>query len=434
MADCTLTLAYDDDTGQMLLEDLPAGPAGEAGLMPIPGVELLFDRADGRLSRMFVDAGRDDLTMVNEPALAFMTALFGMEAGATVAQAHPGTAMTVTLRPDEGTVADLSRLARLDAARVTSPVAHSSWWSVEAAQQAARAGLRERAAAEVRQAVRAMTDETPTLAGLPASAVFAAAELIGTTQPKLGRRLPDRVVFPQPDRPPAAYSNRSWGALLPVAVEGLESGSDNGGGLQWSLDVQMIPPYVFGFGLSPDSDLRVSIGESGILVETELAPGADRSVLAKCCARLVDPSSRAVLGVAPFRDAGGSQVRADIRHQAPPSGAWVEVVDEASHPVISGQLRHIRRAMRWADAALTARRRLPGPGDAQWARLAGMAWKRCAEDWYAAQDPDRAYLAVALAATTCPEVAVPPPLSAWAKELAGRPSLEEAPFLAEIAS
>jgi hypothetical protein len=432
MTDCTVTLAFDDDAGQMVLEDLPAGPAGEAGLIPAPGIELLFDRADGRLSRMFVDAGQDDLTALNEAALAFTTALLGMEAGAAIAQAHPGSAMTVTLRPDEGTVADLSRLARLDAARVTSPLAQSSWWSVEAAQLAARAGLKERAAAEIRQAVRAMTDETPTLAGLPAAAVLATAELVETTQPELGRRLRDRAALPRPDHPPAAYSDRGWGALPPFAMEGLEPDSDNAGGLQWSLDAQMIPPHVFGFGLWPDCDLTVNVGESGILVEAELAPGADRAVLAGCRARLVDPSSRAVVGAAPFRDAGGSRVRADIHHQAP-SGAWVEVAGEASHPVISGQLRHIRQAMRWADAALVAGRRPPGPGDAQWPRLAGLAWKRCAEYWYAAQDPDRAYLAAARAATTRPDVAIPAPRSAWAKELAGRPSLEEAPFLAEIA-
>ena len=46
--DRTLTLAYDEDAGQVVLEGLPAGPAGEAGLSLAEGIELLFDCADGR--------------------------------------------------------------------------------------------------------------------------------------------------------------------------------------------------------------------------------------------------------------------------------------------------------------------------------------------------------------------------------------------------
>ena len=55
--DRTLTLAYDEDAGQVVLEGLPGGPAGEAGLSLAEGIELLFDCADGRLSRVIIDAG-----------------------------------------------------------------------------------------------------------------------------------------------------------------------------------------------------------------------------------------------------------------------------------------------------------------------------------------------------------------------------------------
>jgi hypothetical protein len=316
---------------------------------------------------------------------------------------------------------------------VTSPVAQSPWWSVEAAQLAMRAGLRKRAEAETCRAVRAVTDTTATLADLSTPAILATAELVETIQPELARRLRDHAALPRPDQPPASSDGGRRALLPPVAVEGFEIGSGEGEGLPSSLDSQAIPPDVFCFGSWPDYDLRVSIGESGILVEAELTPGADRAVLAQCRARLVDPSSRAVLGLAPFCDAGDSRVTTEIRYQVPPSGAWVEVVGEASRPVISGQLRHVRRAMRWADAALTAGRRPGGQDYAQWARLAGLAWERCAEDWSAAQDPDRAYLAAARVTPTRPDMVVPPPLSGWAKELAGRPLLEEVPFLAEIA-
>ena len=52
-----LTPTYDNDTGQVVLEGLPAGPAGEAALVPVPGLQLAFDRADGRLFRVVVDTG-----------------------------------------------------------------------------------------------------------------------------------------------------------------------------------------------------------------------------------------------------------------------------------------------------------------------------------------------------------------------------------------
>jgi hypothetical protein len=180
--------------------------------------------------------------------------------------------------------------------------------------------------------------------------------------------------------------------------------------------------------------------ESGILVEAETVPTPDRVALAKCRARLVDPCRREVICMAPFRIAGGPGVSAEIPHPDPPdptgatgaTGAvWIEVAGEPGQPVLSAQLRHIRRAMRWADSALLAGRRPPGPAGAEWDRLAGQAWERCAQDWAAARDLDRAFLAAERASALGRRVKMGEPPSAWAKDLARRPTLRETPFLAE---
>jgi len=125
------------------------------------------------------------------------------------------------------------------------------------------------------------------------------------------------------------------------------------------------------------------------------------------------------------------RVRAEIRGRVPPGRAWVEVVDDETRPVSSGQRHHIRRAMRWSQTALAAARQACGLADADWVRLAAGAWRRCAEDWSMARDPDCAYLAAVRRAAICPGAAIPEEPSAWAKEIAARPLLVEEPFLAE---
>jgi hypothetical protein len=146
----------------------------------------------------------------------------------------------------------------------------------------------------------------------------------------------------------------------------------------------------------------------------------------------VDPANRSDLATAPFRDLGDSRVRAEIRKRRPPHEAWVEIVDDAGRPVLSAKLRHMRRAMRWADAALSAGRQTSRLADAEWTRLTAVAWGRCAEEWAAAGDRDRAYLAAALEVARYPGVEIrSEPPSPWAKELASRPPLAEEPFLAE---
>ncbi len=381
-----LTLTYDQDVGQVVLAGLPCGPAGEAGLSLAEGIELFFDCADGRLCQVRIEAGEPgNPPAIGEPALAAVASLFGSRARAAVKRApsRDGDSLTVAAGPQ--VMAAMLRLARLDAVRFTSPVANSPLWAMEAAQLAGQARLATRANAELRRAVNALehADDVP-------RATLAAAEVDA------------------------------------------QRGGANGGPAGW-LDPRLIPPGIFQHAWWPDAELTIRTETDGILVEASLVPGADRRVLAHCRARLVDLESRSVVGAAPFRSLGGLRVRAEILGRVPPGGAWVEIVDDETRPVSSAQLHHIRRAMRWAETALSAGRQVFGLADAEWVRLAADAWGHCAEDWSVARDPDRAYLAAVRRAAICPGAAIPEEPSAWAKEVAGRPLLVEEPFLAERA-
>jgi hypothetical protein len=373
--DRTLTLTYDEDVGQVVLEGLPCGPAGEAGLSIADGIELFFDCADGRLSKVSIEAG--------ESALAAVAGLFGARARAAVRRASSSNGDPLTVVAEPQLMAAMSRLARLDAVRFTSPVADSPLWTVEAAHLARQAGLATRVDAEERR------DEAAT-----------------------------------------AHRRRSRSLAMPDVAAAQRSGeSDSPPG--W-LDPHLIPPGTFQHAVWPDDELTIRTEKDGILVEARLVPGADRHMVAHCHARLVDPKTRTVIGAAPFLSLGDLRVQAEIRERVPPSGStWVEVVDDVARPVSSSQLHHIRRAMRWAQTALSAVRQVCGLADAEWVRLAADAWGRCAEDWSAAGDRDRAYLAAVRRAAICSGAATPEEPSAWAKEVAGRPLLIEEPFLAE---
>jgi len=378
--DRTLTLNYDDEVGQVVLEGLPCGPAGEAGLSLADGIELFFDCADGRLSRVFIDAGEPgNLPAIGEPALAPNRSATAARARAAVQRAPSSNGVPLTVVAEPQLMAALSRLARLDAVRFTSPVAESPLWAVEAAHLARQAGL--------------------------ATRVYAAA---------------------------TAHRRRSRSLAMPdIAAADARHASASNGPPGW-LDQHLIPPGTFQHAVWPDDELGIRTDKGGIQVEAKLVPGADRRMVARCHARLVDPGTRTVIGTAPFLSLGDLRVRAEIRERVPPNGsAWVEVVDDVARPVSSSQLHHTRRAMRWAQTALSAVRQVCGLADAEWVRLAADAWGRCAEDWSAAGDQDRAYLAAVRRAAICPGAATPEEPSAWAKEVAGRPLLIEEPFLAE---
>jgi hypothetical protein len=426
MTGSLLTLTCDDEAGQVVIEDLPCGPAGEACVAPVDGVEMLFDNADGRLTRVLVDvAGSGERSVAGGSALFLIAGLLGTEVAAAVEEAHRFDGGAVPLRGHEGRMASLSRLARLDAAKATSPVAESLGWAVEAAQLAAGAGLMRRATAEVRR-VASRVASVPS-GGLPAALVVAVADTVQEIDPRLAERLRGHSALPRADRRASAQPDLSWSiAYARVAGERNRTGQPQ----SW-LDPQLIPAGVFRHHLWPDAELTVQPTETGFLAGAELLGGADPAALGRCWVRLVDPARRRVIARASFRDAGGARAVAEIVHQGPFGGAWVEVVEDPERWVISAQLRYMRRAMRWADTALCAGRRPPGLSKAEWDRVAGRAWERCAKDWSAARDPDRAYLAAERAATFGVDIELVTPPSDWAKDLAGRFALNEAPFLAE---
>ena len=208
-----LTPDFERETGQVTLEGLPAGPAGEAFLTPVPGLDLAFDRMDGRLCRAVIDVAESGgPAAVGEQAAALLIRLFGPEALDVVLgagrQRGGDPRVTRALGPEPGLTGTLSRLALVRAVRTTSPVpAGSPWWGAEAAELAKRAGL-------------------------PASA----GDLSG----------------PRSSAPPRA-------TVLHVATEvaNLEKDRAQWAGPQWMLDPGMVPEGLFQCGLSPYSDLVV---------------------------------------------------------------------------------------------------------------------------------------------------------------------------------
>jgi hypothetical protein len=401
-----LTPSFERESGQVILEDLSAGVAGEAPLVPVPGLDLAFDRADGRLLRAVADVTETDGPVkVDEQVAAMLIRLFGAEAPSIIS-GTPGS-----LSPEPGLAGTLSSLARLDAVRATSPVPPGSpWWGAEAAELAARAGLHARARAEARQAQAELLGRLDRLGALPEGAVRVAlvvADIASTDRPEAARRLTDAIgkrSEPRPVGPPPVPACH-------VATE-VENEQDRMPltGPQWMLDPGLAPHGLFRLGLSPYSDLSVSFeGPKGpLVVEVVLAPGADCDALTECLARLVDPAVRRVLAQAGFikveptatSDRGASRARAELQLPVPLDElpeSWIEVVDDRYRPVLSAKGHRIRRALRWADTALRAERAPAGldprATSTDWARLAVTAWEHCRRDWAAAGDAHRARLA-----------------------------------------
>jgi hypothetical protein len=458
-----LTPSYERETGQVILEGLPAGVAGEAGLVPVVGVDLAFDRADGHLVRVVVDADE-----MSEPGAAMFVRLFGQEAQGVIRDAATGPAEQPAVGPSEGRVLSpepglcsaLSRLARLDAAGATSPVPRSSpWWEAEAARLAELAGLPARARAEGQQAVRGLAG-APEYLALPeeaAQTALAVADIAAADEPEAASQLRQSIgaAQAQPLSHWLAHQRQRPVPELDVAseVERLEKDQMRLPGLQRVLDPDLVPEGLFRPGLSPHSDLfirdeggfiRDEGGQSRIVVAVPLAPGAEREALDRCRVRLVDPAVRRVLADANF-DQTGSWAMAEL---APPfpldelCETWIEVVEGKLRPVRSAKGHRIRRAMRWADAALRAERAPAGlaplAGWQDWAALAAVAWERCRRDWEAAGDTDRAFLAAwrrqTVGATRRPATADPQacPPSATAAALARLVPLPGPSYLAEV--
>lgn len=417
-----LTLSFAPETGQVIVQGPPAGAAGAAALVPVPGLELAFDRVDGRLSRVVVDlAGADEFVVVDEITLdervaAMLTRLFGASAPAlilsvaTAAREERRDARLRSADPDLNEA--LSRLARLESARVTSPLQPGSpWWAAETADLAERAGLPELALAETRRAIVSLLGR---LQGrdpmqLPEEAVRAVRTVaaIGTaTEPETAARLLS-ALEPRSGSPPASLPASTLDVAAEVEAINEEAGSQ--AGLQWTLG----PPLLgsggsFRPGLSPDSDLvvcqaRDRAGTCHLTVAAQLARPADAGALSRYLVRVVDPEIRRILAQAPF---GGAPDPSSGRSQAELSVAypldeieesWIEVVANKTQPVLSARGYRSRRALRWADAALRAERAprglAPRATADDWAALAAVAWERSRRDWAAAGDDRRAQLA-----------------------------------------
>ena len=394
-----LTPSLERETGQVILEGLAVGVAGEAPLSPVPGLDLAFDRADGRLCRVVVDsAGTGGPISAGEQAAAMFIRLFGADPPSVIS----GPARVRLRSPATGLAGTLSSLARLDAARATSPAPPGSpWWAAEAARLAACAGLHARASAEAHSALATLLSQLEhfdaPVPGPAARAALAVAALTAPEEPTAAARLR------------GAIGGRS--GLLPAAppamppfdvaaeVERLEKDGVRLAGLQWMLDPGLIPEGLFRLGLSPCSDISVSheAARGQVVVEALLAPGADCGALRHCLARLVDPTVRRVLALTVFTKTAPNRARAELRlpfslGELPES--WIEVVQDRLWPVRSARGRWIRRALRWADAALRAERApaglAPHSAHQDWAALAATAWERCRRDWQAAGDNDRA--------------------------------------------
>jgi hypothetical protein len=456
-----LTPVFERETGQVIIKGPPAGVAGEAFLVPVPGLELAFDRADGHLCRAVLEtAGADGPIVVGEQEAAILTRLFGSHAlsvvsgapawpregprGGLLDEAEAAVGRPV-LSPEPGLTAMLSSLARLDATRVTSPVPPCSpWWAAEAADLAQRAGLDTRARAEAHQALAQLLRSPDNLHALPKQAVCAALAVVSisaASDPDAARRLREAIegeigegmdtgigtairpaAAPGPDAPP-----HGPGFDVAAEIQCLEKDRTRLTGLQWMLDPGLVPEGLFRPGLSPYSDLTVrpeaaperEAGPDRVIVDAVLAPGADSRALDRCVARLVDPAVRRVLAQAAFtpteRDAS-AQVRAELRLKFPlyeVQDGWIEVVADKHRPVRSTKGHRIRRALRWADAALRAERAPAGMAGKSaredWAALASLAWEQCRRDWEVAADEHRAALAAQREAALDSQASAPPP-------------------------
>ncbi len=423
-----LTPSFERETGQVILEGFSAGVAGEAPLIPVPGLDLAFDRADGRLCRAVVDtAGTDGSISVGEQVAAMLIQLFGANALSVVSDpvgAH-------VLSPDPGLAGTLSNLARLDAARATSPVPLGSpWWAAEAAELAERAGLPARASAEAHRALANLLGQLDSIdtAVLPeqaARAALAVAALTAADEPAAATRLREAIGGRSGLPPAAPPPTLEFDVAAEVAS--LEKDRVRLVGLQWMFDPDLVPEGLFRPGLSSYSDLSVrhESAQGQVVVEAVLAPGADCGALSHCLARLVDPDVRRILAQAAFTKTAPERVRAELQLPFPLDElpeTWIEVVQDKLWPVRSTKGHRIRRALRWADAALRAERTpaglAPHSAHQDWTALAATAWDRCRRDWEAVGDVDRADQAARRQAAVDPQPPVDGPT--YLAEVLGR--------------
>jgi hypothetical protein len=320
----------------------------------------------------------------------------------------------------------------------------SPWWAAEAAELAERAGLKARARAEARRAVRDLTKARghQTFPAQASRTALAVAGIAATDEPEAASQLKESIGR-APAEPLGPWLTRQPSPVrgdVAAELERLEKDQVLLPGLQWMLDPGLVPEGLFQPGLSPHSDLviRHEGGADRIVVEALLAPGAECAALGRCQARLVDPTVRRVLAHASFTESG-SRVKAELQLPFPLDEllqTWIEVVEGEDRPVRSAKGHRIRRALRWADAALRAERGpaglAPRSAGGDWAALAAVAWEQCRRDWESAGDTDRAFLAARRLAALDPRTRPPKAPSTTAARLASRAPLPGPTYLAEV--
>ena len=467
-----LVSAYDSDTDQVVLEGVPAGPAGEAALAPAVGLELAFDRADGRLVRAVIDIAEPGLTgtaaataPVELAAQDVLRRLFGPDASARLLRMAAGEGGEPAACPlDPALAGALSRLARLRAARFSSPAPQSSpLWAAEAAILAVQSGLHElarRQAGEAAVGLAFAADRAP-IPNVVREAALAVADLAEPDEPLAASRLRASVREQRATSPPplASPDDRRWPGPARSANPAAPNPSADswrhelaGSGLpaerartpergfpdvQWSLDLELVPQGLFLPGLSPCADLSLHAGDEPdlLIVEVPLRPGADVAALCQCRARLVEPATRRIVAHGSFTAAGCS-ARAVLHVPCAVTGRLsVEVVGDEHRPVASEHSRHIRGALRWADAALRAEQQPRGLAPhytmEDWMALAARAWRQCQREWGRAGESYLAGLASVRVGASDARVSAGWLSSGCAAWSPGQPQMPEPAFLAE---
>lgn len=392
-----LAIAVDDDSGQLVAQGAQTGAAGGAVLEPTRGLSLLYDRVSGQLCRLTVELPGVTSDPYDEVAVRrVLRRLFGAEAAQVLGRTFAGAddqpaVVQVSSTP---AAAAYSLLARHDAARATSPVPASALWPAEAALLAHNAGLRARARSDAARAAPGLAELLARIA-LPAT-VEPVAALVGQLA---ARDAPEAAAFlDDPARRwfdgelPAWLAEHQTAGQAPC--EQRVGAGCSPGGPRWALDLALVPSGVLLPALMPGDDLVVRPRPPcGFEVRVRRGPQGSGEALRACQARLVDPCARTVIAEAPLTP-DGTWMRAILPGLPELAGCCVEIVGGPGRPVLGERSRRLRRALRWADAALRAERQpfglAPGLGHSEWSGLAATGWQHCRRSWEAAGDQERA--------------------------------------------
>jgi hypothetical protein len=439
----TLRAVLDDEIGEVVLQGIPTGPAGAVEVEPAPDLLCIFDAATGLLSEVSVgpcdNSGRFD---VDRRTAVLLDQLFG--SGATTRLVDVGRrGESSDLSANPVLQGQLFCLGVLDIARASDPVAPDSpLWAGEAALVAHRAGLRDLARLEARDAaprLAAMLDSRPGLVSVEqvAAIVELLPGLVADEFPReaeLLRRLSENRLGPAVDDAMAAMASERMlrGAGVLASAAGMLATTP-------FLDLQVLAAHTFLLAEDPAGDLEVEQDRDSLVLRVALDRRAERDAVRSTIARLVDPSSRSVVAKASFDlaeqqpEAGGVAIATMSVTGEIPHTSRLEVVDDAERPVAGDGLFHLSRALRYGQSALRSTRHPRGLhprwSDDDFEERARNFWSRCASDWGAAGDDVRSELARARSVfQTADETELPD----WARIEAAAPLVRQPAFLVEM--